>query len=132
MAQKRIEVQKENINAIRVNQYRSNPPVTRIVLDLLAPYGHSGTAREIGLMVRLRPPEDVSAGNKRHQPRCCQSGFTLTKDAAVVPFVGNTGSAVMSSRLTGSGSIDYRWIRHDDSALFRGEKCESVRAPRFR
>ena len=102
---KRIEIQKENITAIRVQQYRSNPPVTRIVLDLLAPYGHSRDGANHRLMVRLRPPEDVNAGKQSAQP-AMESGFTLTSDAAVVPIVGNSGSTVMdASRLSNGSSV---------------------------
>jgi hypothetical protein len=104
---KRTEVQKENIKAIRVNQFQSNPPVTRIVLDLIAPYGHSWDGEGNRLMVRLRPPEDVNAGNKNApaEPLVAATvGFTLTKDALVIPISSNTGSAVMSSGKLGSGS----------------------------
>ena len=102
---KRVEIEKENITAVRVNQYRSNPPVTRIVLDLLAPYGHSWDAAGKRLMVRLKPPEDVDLGKKSAEP-AMETGFTLTPDAAVVPIVGNGGSTVMdASRLSKGSSV---------------------------
>ncbi len=100
---KRVEVQKENITAIRVQQYRSNPPVTRIVLDLLAPYGHSWDGAGHRLMVRLKPPEDVNAGKKSAEP-AMESGFTLTPDAVVVPVVGSGGSTVMDANRLSNGS----------------------------
>jgi AMIN domain len=104
--QKRIEIEKENILAIRVNQFRNNPPVTRIVLDLVAPYGHSWDGAAGRLMVRLKPPEDINAGRKLApaQPAVA-TGFTLNAEDAVVP-VSDTGSAVMSaSHLAGGSSV---------------------------
>ena len=107
LVQKRIEIQKENITAIRVNQYRNNPPVTRIVLDLLAPYGHSWDGSGNRLMVRLKPPEDINVGKNAEtsQPPVVP-GFTLTPDAAVVPVANATGSVAMdASRLAAGSSV---------------------------
>jgi len=105
LTQKRIEIQKENILAIRVDQFRNNPPVTRIVIDLQAPYGHSWDGAGNRLMVRLRPPGDVNAGKKSasSEPPVA-AGFALTKDADVIPVTSDTGSAVMDAGRLGSGS----------------------------
>ena len=103
MTQKRIAVQKENIVAIRVNQFSNNPPVTRIVLDLVAPYGHSWDGAGNRLMVRLRPAEDANAGKKSAEPPMA-AGFALTKDADVIPVTNDTGSAAMASGRLSSGS----------------------------
>jgi AMIN domain len=105
LTQKRIEVEKENILAIRVNQYRSNPPVTRIVLDLLAPYGHSWDGAGKRLMVRLKPPEEVTAAKKPSPEPTAVTGFTLSADDAVIP-ISDAGSAAMSgSRLVGGSTV---------------------------
>ena len=105
---KRVEIQKENITAIRVNQYSSNPPVTRIVLDLMVPYGHSWDGAGNRLMVRLKPPEDVNTA-EQHEPAQPLSapGFTLTPDAAVIPVVGGGGAsaAIDASRLSAGSSV---------------------------
>lgn len=103
--QKHIEVEKENILSIRVNQYRNNPPTTRIVLDLQAPYGHSWDGAGGRLMVRLKPPEEINAGKKNAAEPAIATGFTLNANDAVVP-VSDTGSAVMSAgHLAGGSSI---------------------------
>jgi len=104
---KRIEIQKENITAIRVNQYSSNPPVTRIVLDLLAPYGHSWDGSGNRLMVRLKPPEDSNIGTKADSDQVQSAPkFTLTPDAAIVPVVeGAAPTAIVAGRLAGGSSI---------------------------
>lgn len=105
LTEKHIDVQKENILAIRVDQFRNKPPVARIVLDLQAPYGHSWDGAGNRLMVRLRPPEDVNAGKKSASAELpVAAGFALTKDADVIPVSNASGSAVIASGRLGSGS----------------------------
>jgi hypothetical protein len=105
ITQKRIAVQKENILAIRVDQFQQKPPVTRIVLDLLAPYGYSWDGAGHRLMVRLKPAGDVNAGKKSSpfQPQAVQ-GFSLDGDPAVVPVTSGSGSLVPAGSRIGSGS----------------------------
>lgn len=105
MPQDRIQVRKDNILAIRVRQYQSNPPITRIVLDLKAPYGHSWESADKRLLVRLKPPEDQSAGKKAEPSEAPgTSGFALTRDPAVVPVSGESGSTVMDASQLAAGS----------------------------
>ncbi len=104
MATNRIEVQKENITAIRVRQFQNSPPVTRIVLDLLAPYGHSWDSAGTRLMVRLKPPEDVNAGKTESPQPETAPGFALTKEAAVIPVSGSGGATVIEASRIAAGS----------------------------
>jgi hypothetical protein len=105
MTQNRIEVQKENILAIRVRQFQNQPPITRIVLDLQAPYGHSWDSSGSRLMVRLKPPEDKNAGKKSTTPPAeTDSGFALTSDAAIVPVSAEAGAVSMDAGRIAAGS----------------------------
>jgi hypothetical protein len=51
--EKRINVQADQIRAIRANQFRQSPPVARVVLDLLAPRAYTWDAAGNRLVVHL-------------------------------------------------------------------------------
>jgi len=61
--EKRISVQADQISAIRADQFRQNPPVARLVVDLLAPRAYSWDAAGNRLVVHLgrNPNEPTSS-----------------------------------------------------------------------
>lgn len=103
LTQKRIEVQKENILAIRVDQHQQTPPVTRIVLDLSSPYGYSWDGAGNRLMVRLRPPDNAVAEKKPVQAPTV-ADLSLSTTPAVVPVTGGTGMVVLAGKRFNAGS----------------------------
>jgi len=101
---KRILIKQENILAIRVDQYQEDPPVTRIVLDLLAPYGYTWDGAGKRLLIRLRPPEDLNAGRKPAALPTTAANSLTTATPAVVPLTGGSGDVVLASSSLGSNS----------------------------
>src|SRR5260370_39576030 len=95
---KRIVVAREQITVIRPDQYQQEPPVVRIVLDLLAPYGYTWDAAGNRLMIRLKPAEGAPVGNA--SPFRPPSVSTLTTVAApvAVPATGGPGGIVAARR----------------------------------
>jgi hypothetical protein len=51
--QKRISIQADQIGAIRADQFQQNPPIVRVVVDLLAPRNHTWDAAGNRLVVHL-------------------------------------------------------------------------------
>jgi len=106
LAQKRIPIQQENILAIRAEQYQQNPPVTRIVLDLLAPYGATWDAAGNRLMIRLKPPENANeAGNAgKNSPSSPPPSLSLHATPVAVGVSGGPGTVVQAANRVSAGS----------------------------
>jgi hypothetical protein len=106
LPRKRIIVQREQITVIRAEQYQQEPPVMRIVLDLLAPYGYTWDAAGNRLMIRLKPAEGARVGTT--SPFQPPSVSTLTTVAAplAVPVTGGPGAVVLAgSRIRAGSSV---------------------------
>jgi hypothetical protein len=89
------------IRSVRVSQYRNTPPVTRVVVDLVKPVGHSWDAAGNRLMIRLHPTEEVMA-----KPPSVPA-FTQGIQPAAVPLgPGSSGTVVLAgSRVTPGSSV---------------------------
>jgi len=101
LRQKRIEVEQENILAIRAEQYQEDPPIVRIVLDLPAPYGYTWDEAGNRLIVRLKVPEDLSVVGKKPP---FQPPAALSLAPAVVPVTGGVGDVVLAGNRIAAGS----------------------------
>jgi hypothetical protein len=95
----RIDVPSGEIRRVRINQYQNAPPVTRVVVDLLKPVGHTWDAAGNRLMVRLHPPEQVTA-----KPVTVPA-FTQGVQPVAVPLSpGSSGRVVLVGNRAAAGS----------------------------
>jgi hypothetical protein len=93
----------ENIRGIRAEQFQDNPPIARVVVDLLAPYTYTWDEAGNRLMVRLKPPEDVSAKDKRNsKPPTAFSAPSTT--ASIVPLAAGSGDIRLEASQIAAGS----------------------------
>ncbi len=109
LPRKRIPVLQENILTIRAEQFQKDPPITRIVLDLLVPYGYTWDVAGNRLMVRLKPHGDSkedpnAAGNKSpFQPPQVMS-LKPTAEPVAVPVTSGVGEVVLAGKRFAAGS----------------------------
>jgi hypothetical protein len=95
LKQNKIEVQEDNILGVRAEQHQADPPVVRIVLDLRAPYGYTWDEAGNRLMVRLKPPEDLTASKHKHAKPPAELSLTPSHAAAIVPVASGVPSPVI-------------------------------------
>jgi hypothetical protein len=96
----RIDSSAQEIRRVRVNQYQNAPPVTRVVVDLVNPVGHTWDAAGNRLMVRLR----ASPGQVTAKPPSVPA-FTQGIQPAAVPLgPGSSGTVVLAGSRAPAGS----------------------------
>jgi len=128
LPQKRIKIQQGNILDIRAEQFQAKPPVTRIVLDLFAPYGYSWDEAGNRLMVRLKPPEDTNATDRKSLQPPAALALGSAGGPVVVPVSGRVGKVVIASALAAGSSL----TAGSDTTVLRlakGGRSMSVPAP---
>ncbi|HXO36425.1 MAG TPA: AMIN domain-containing protein, partial [Candidatus Acidoferrales bacterium] len=101
---KRIDVQQENIRDIRAEQFQNDPPITRIVLDLLAPYSYTWDEAGNRLMVRLKPSADVNASSQKLPLRGSNTLALRPRVPAIVPTTAASGDVMIEGSRIASGS----------------------------
>jgi AMIN domain len=62
---KRIEIRSGDIKAVRLAQYRMNPPVVQVIVELVKPEGYTWEAAGNRLIVRLQEPGLEESGFQR-------------------------------------------------------------------
>jgi hypothetical protein len=109
LQRKRVPVLQENILTIRTEQYQKDPPIVRIVVDLLVPYRYTWDIAGNRLMVRLKAltvPNQAAnaAGNK--SPFQPPQALSLSPSATpmIVPLAGGVGEVAVSDKRLAAGS----------------------------
>jgi hypothetical protein len=106
---KRTPVLQENILTIRAEQYQKDPPIVRIVVDLLVPYGYSWDIAGNRLMVRLKrlkAPNQVANAADKKSPFQPPQALTLAPAGAptIVPLGAGVGEVALSDKRLAAGS----------------------------
>ncbi len=89
----------QEIRRVRVSKYQNAPPVTRVVLDLVAPVDNTWDAAGNRLMVRLHPPDDATS-----RPPTVAAFSKGVQPIAVPVSAGSTGRVVLASGRLDAGS----------------------------
>ena len=96
---KRIDFRNEEISGIRLNQFQNEPPIGRIVVDLLKPTAYTWDAAGNHLMVRLHTIADTSV----RAPSI--PAFTQGVQPLAVPVSpGDSGTVVLAGSRIAAGS----------------------------
>src|ERR1700687_487799 len=118
--QKRISIQADQISAIRADQFQQNPPVARVVVDLLAPRPYTWDAAGNRLVVHLGKNPNQASGSPFEPPTvpsltpAPRPVVAAVRAAGPLALAGNdagTGSAITAGpdtavlRLSSGGEV---------------------------
>jgi hypothetical protein len=104
--QKRISVQADQITAIRADQFQQNPPVARVVVDLLAPRAYTWDAAGNRLVVHLGKNPNQASSSPFQQPTVVsltpapQPVVAAVRAAGPLALAGNYNDADTGSAIT--------------------------------
>jgi hypothetical protein len=99
--QKRVSVQANQISTLRADQFQHNPPVARIVVDLLGPRAYTWAAAGNRLVVHLGKTPPAAADKSPFQPPSVPS---LTSAPQPVAAVRASGPLAVAGNGLASGS----------------------------
>ncbi len=125
LTKKRTPVLEENLLTLRAEQFQNDPPITRIVLDLLVTYGYTWDVAGDRLMVRLKPIETPKAVGKKspfQPPQVLSSAPSVAP--AVVPVTSGVGDVVLAGKQFAAGSS---LTAGSDTAVLRLSRGGEVR-----
>ena len=126
--QKQIRVQADQISAIRADQFQQNPPVARVVLDLLAPRAYTWDAAGNRLVVHLGKNPNQAGSSPFQQPTVVSLTPAPQPVVAAVRAAGPLALAAMGMTIT---MTQARRLRPDPippfSACPAGARCMFVR-----
>jgi len=118
-APRKLPFRNEQIKNVRLNQYQTNPAVTRIVLDLSAPVQYTWDAAGNQLRIRIRADQSATA-----KPPSVSAFTTGIQPVAVPVAVGTSGSLIETgSRVASGASI----TAGDQTAVLRLTRGGEVR-----
>lgn len=105
MQKKRVDVLRENVLTIRLEEYREKTPRLRIVVNFLVPFGFAWDAEGDHIMVRLKAPEDPYVASKKSAIQQAQSAsLAPVAKPAFVPVSGGFGDVVLAGKRFAAGS----------------------------
>ena len=119
--QKRISVQADQISTIRADQFQQNPPVARVVVDLLAPRAYTWDAAGNRLVVHLgkspnparsSPFEPPTVPSLKPAPQPVVAAVRTAGPLALAGNDGGAGSSITAGpdtavlRLSSGGEVD--------------------------
>lgn len=99
--QKKISVQSDQIGSLRADQFQQNPPIARVVVDLLAPRAYTWDAAGNRLVVHLGKASDQARSSPFEPPTVP----SLTQSPQpVVASVRTASPLALTGKEAGSGS----------------------------